>query len=74
MKIWRLKFGEKLKYRGSLRSRFGPPGCGAELANRRVKGASKLYLRIKEVVKKLGGFRILGSSNLRILVVAICEL
>ena len=33
-----------------------------------------MYLRIKGVFKELRGFRILGSSNLRILVVAICDL
>ena len=53
---------------------LGPPGCEGELEDLRVKGASKLYLRIKGVFKELRGFRILGSSNLRILVVAICEL
>ena len=53
---------------------LGPPGCEAELEDQRVKGASKLYLRIRGVFKELRGFRILGSSNVRILVVAICGL
>ena len=43
------------------------PGCEGGLEDRRVKGASKLYLRIKGVFKELRGFRILGYWNLRIL-------